>query len=426
MDNTTLGLLKASDFRKLLVGQLISGLGDWLATFAFIAFIYALTGNATSVAFILILRLVPPMFAAPIGGVLADRMSRKTIMVTTDILRAAIILLVPFVSLWFIYAIAFVHEFISLFFIPARDASIPQFAPKRSLETANGLILASSYIMLPIGGAIFGAIHGASGLYPSFLPFSHRIDGQPETLAFFVDAVTFLFSALMIANMNFHVDRKRIAQHQNMSFREDFIKGIQAVWNNKTIRGLAYGITAAMFGGGVLFAVGIGYVSETLNASSAIFGWLVSLWGAGMGIGLLAVRQLVHRKGRAYIFGAAIAVLGGIVISMALVPIIVVALTLAVPFGMAFALALTLAMTIAQESADENNRGSIMGGIESLFSIGLGVGAISIGALATSISYIHIIGFKLDGNQIGMLVAGLFVIGGALAVIRTFNKLDLN
>ena len=276
--------------------------------------------------------------------------------------------------------------------------------------------------MLPIAGALFGLLRGASGLYPHILPFAHRIDTNPQTLAFFADSATFIISALLIANMRFRTNKKHMAIHRNMSFHEDFIRGMRAVWQNETIRGLAYGIAAAMFGGGVLFAVGIGYVNKTLHASSTTFGWLISLWGAGMGIGLLIVRQLVHRKGRAYIFSAAIAVLGGIIISMALIPVTVIAFALAVPFGAAFALALTLAMTMAQEAAEEHNRGTVMGGIESLFSIGLGLGAISIGALATTIKQVPFVGFTLDGNQFGMLVAGVFIIGGAYAVVRTFRN----
>ena len=52
------------------------------------------------------------------------------------------------------------------------------------------------------------------------------------------------------------------------------------------------GLVVSMFGGGVLFAVGIGYIHETLGASDAAFGWLSALWGLGMGFGLLTVRRL--------------------------------------------------------------------------------------------------------------------------------------
>jgi hypothetical protein len=60
----------ASGFRRLLIGQAVSSLGDWVATLAFIVAAFALTsGNTTAVAVVLVLRLVPPIFAAPVGGV---------------------------------------------------------------------------------------------------------------------------------------------------------------------------------------------------------------------------------------------------------------------------------------------------------------------------------------------------------------------
>src|SRR5947208_13517857 len=131
---------RAPGFRRLLIGQAVSSLGDWVATLAFIVAAFALThGNQTAVAVVLVLRLVPPIFAAPVGGVVADRLHRRTIMVTCDLSRAALIALVPFVNLVSLYVIAFVHESISLFFLPARDASVPLLAPRRVLPEANGL-----------------------------------------------------------------------------------------------------------------------------------------------------------------------------------------------------------------------------------------------------------------------------------------------
>src|SRR6266542_4248678 len=177
-------LLRAYGFRRLLIGQSVSSLGDWVATLAFIAAAFALTnGDQAAIAVVLVLRLVPPIFAAPLGGVVADRLSRRTIMVASDLIRAALILAVPFVGIVGLYVLAFVHECVSLFFLPSRDASIPGLVPDRRLEDANGLVV-------------------------------------------------------------------------------------------------------SMFGGGVLFAVGIGYVHQTLGGSDAAFGWLAALWGAGMALGL--------------------------------------------------------------------------------------------------------------------------------------------
>src|SRR2546427_3806361 len=138
------GAIRAPGFRRLLIGQAVSSLGDWVATLAFISTAFLLThGNQTAVAAVLVLRLVPPIFAAPVGGVVADRLHRRTIMVTCDLARAALIAVVPFVNIGLLYAIAFIHETISLFFLPARDASVPKLVPEAALAEANGLILAT-------------------------------------------------------------------------------------------------------------------------------------------------------------------------------------------------------------------------------------------------------------------------------------------
>src|SRR5438445_11927943 len=102
--------LRQRGFRRLFIGQSVSSLGDWVATLAFIAAAYSLThGNQTAVAVVLVLRLVPPIFAAPVGGVVADRLYRRTIMVTCDILRAGLILIAPFFNTLVLVAFEAVH-----------------------------------------------------------------------------------------------------------------------------------------------------------------------------------------------------------------------------------------------------------------------------------------------------------------------------
>src|ERR671934_272578 len=106
-------LFRAQGFRRLLIGQSVSGVGDWVATLAFIALAYDLTKNQTAVAVVLVLRLLPPIFAAPVGGLLADRLDRRVIMVTCDLTRAGLIILVPFSGIGLLYVLAFAHECVS-------------------------------------------------------------------------------------------------------------------------------------------------------------------------------------------------------------------------------------------------------------------------------------------------------------------------
>jgi dTMP kinase len=403
-------VLRSAAFRRLLIGQSVSSLGDWVATFAFIAAAYSLSDeNQTAVAVVLVLRLVPPIFAAPIGGVVADRLYRRTIMVTSDLSRAALIALVPFVNLGLLYAIAFVHECISLFFLPARDASVPLLVPRRALPEANGLILASSYGSLPIAAAAFGALRLVASHIPGWVPFGHLFRAHPTAFAFFFDAATFVFSAMMIAGLQM----PRKSSDTRIDLFRDFAEGLRYVWGHAGLRSLAYGLIVSMFGGGVLFAVGIAFIHQTLGGNDVAFGWLASLWGLGMGLGLLIVRFLV-KGGRPQVFLVAVTICGGLLIVMALLPFLWLSFVAAVPFGAAFSVAILLALSLAQEVTEDRIRGRIMGGVQMLFRVGLGAGALGVGALAHSIGKVHL-WLTLDGNQIGLIAGGVLILLGAMA-----------
>ncbi|TMK83221.1 MAG: MFS transporter, partial [Actinobacteria bacterium] len=353
--------VRSTGFRRLLIGQGVSSLGDWVATLAFISTAFLLThGNQTAVAAVLVLRLVPPIFAAPVGGVVADRLHRRTIMVTCDLARAGLIAVVPFVNIGLLYAIAFIHETISLFFLPARDASVPKLVPQSALAEANGLILATSYGSIPVAAALFSGLAAGVAHLPSGLPFVDLFQRHPNSFAFFFDAATFVFSASMIARLSLTQERRR----GNGQIVEDVIEGFRYIWARPGLRSLAYGLVLSMFGGGVLFAVGISYIHQTLGGSDVAFGWLTALWGAGMGIGLAIVRLLVKDRGRGPTFLLAVTLCGGVLVVMALLPFLWLAFVAAVVFGASFSVAILVALTTAQEMTEDRIRGRIMGGVQ--------------------------------------------------------------
>jgi dTMP kinase len=404
-------VLRSKPFRRLLIAQSVSSLGDWVATFAFMAAVFDITGgNQTAVAGVLVTRLVPPMFAAPVGGVIADRLPRRLVMVSSDVTRAALIALAPFVGLALLYVIAFVHECISLFFLPARDATVPELVPRRSLPEANGLILASSYGSLPIAAALFGALRLAIQGMPTAIPFAPLFRAHPYAFAFFFDSATFAFSAAMLARLSL----KHRPERTELELFEGVVEGVRYVVRHQALRSLALGLVMSMFGGGVLFAVGLAYIHDTLGGSDVQFGWLAALWGAGMGIGLLVVRVLVKR-GEDKVFLAAVATCGGILIVMGFLPFLFLSFGVAVLFGMAFSIAIVLALTAAQEIAEDRIRGRVMGGVQMLFRVGLGAGALGIGGLAHGLGRLRLGFIKLDGNQVGMIVGGILILFGAAA-----------
>ena len=406
-------VLAHRNYRLLLMGQAVSGLGDWVGTFAFISAAYMLTGNATAVGGILVLRVLPPLLAAPIGGAVADRVDRRKLMIGCDLARAILIVFVPFVGIVLLYVLAFVHESVSMIFLPARDASVPTLVRDDELPEANGLMLASSFGSLPVGAALFTGLHSASDLAGALPLVGGVFRSHPTAFAFVFDSATFLVSAAVIARM------PRWRQHRaEVQLLRGIWQGARFVMSRPGLRAIAAALFICMVGGGALFSVGIAYVLHTLGASENVFGWLAAIWGAGMAIGILGTR-LRSELGRYILFVGGVAVCGSVLLVMALLPVTWLALVLALPFGAGFSLAVALGLSLVQHVATDEMRARILGGVQGLFRVGLGVGAIGLGSLAQSLGGVSVGVGSIDGSQLAMVTAGGLVCLGAAIATRS-------
>src|SRR5260370_5908685 len=79
-------------FRRLWLGQVVSQMGDWFDTIAVYTIVLKLTGSGRAVALIMVARFLPSVVIGPLSGVIADRFSRRTIMITADFLRRLVFL----------------------------------------------------------------------------------------------------------------------------------------------------------------------------------------------------------------------------------------------------------------------------------------------------------------------------------------------
>src|ERR1051325_4912540 len=88
-----LELLRSNrSFRFLWLGQVVSQMGDWFDTIAVYTIALRLTGSSRSVALIMVARFLPSVVMGPLSGVVADRFSRRTIMIISDLIRAVVVL----------------------------------------------------------------------------------------------------------------------------------------------------------------------------------------------------------------------------------------------------------------------------------------------------------------------------------------------
>jgi MFS family permease len=177
-------------FSALWVGQLISMFGDRVNQLALFYFVFQTTNSPLHLALVFVAGSLPNLLFSPVAGALVDRWDQKQVLVVSDILRAALVLLVPVaiaVNIWLAYVVVFLITTVSIFFRPARIAILPRIVDENDLLPANSAMW--------VGETIADVVnYPLAGLFVLFL-------GGSAVLAFWLDAVTYLASAVLLATM---------------------------------------------------------------------------------------------------------------------------------------------------------------------------------------------------------------------------------
>ncbi len=282
-------LRRNKNFRQLWLGQVVSQLGDWFNTIALYTIILNLTGSGRDVGLLLVARFVPSFIFGPVSGVIADRFSRRSIMIISDVLRALVVLGFLFVrradQLWVIYVLTVAQLALSTFFEPAKTAVIPSVVSDRELVPANAITSVTWSVMLTLGAAIGGIVTGRLG----------------TNAAFIIDALTFVLSALLIARVRIPKGEPR--QKQKLTIGRalgisETIEGARYVKNRPRVLALLLVKPAWGLGGGILTllavfgerifpvgksaATGIGVLFAARGIGTAV-GPIVARWFAGEG-----------------------------------------------------------------------------------------------------------------------------------------------
>ena len=161
-------VFKNKNFVKLLSGQLFSNVGDAVFRIAIVLYVYSLTGSAAQMTFVLAAQTLPWIIIGPLSGVLADRISRKAIMVSADFIRAFSIIAIPFInSFYILLIIAFIDGVGSSSFAAPRSAAIPEIVGLKLYVKAisiSRLIFQTLAVLGPLMAAPIYAFFGP----PSF------------------------------------------------------------------------------------------------------------------------------------------------------------------------------------------------------------------------------------------------------------------
>ncbi len=388
-------LLGRNDYTKLLAGQAVSGLGDWMATTAFMALALDLTGSPTAVAGVLAVRLLPGIVAGPIAARVTSRWAARRTMLAMDLLRAGAVVAIPFVgALGWLYAWAFALEVASLVFLPARDASVPQIVRQGHLPVANGLILGSSYATIPLGAAAFSAVTAFGG---DWIPLR-----DSYSLVFWVDGATFLISFALVSRITSLPSRRPAPEEvPQMRLRDALDIGI--------VRMVLPAAAGASLGLGALFSVGIVLVQDVLHASHAAFGLLIVAFGGGASLGVLVVQK---RAGSPQLRWArdGIRIAGLSIIAISVLPNLALAYLAALALGGSVAYGLVGGISFLQSALEGTDRVLAFTVFHVAIRLSLGVAALATGVAADVVPDVEVGG-------LGTVASARLVLAGAGAVV---------
>lgn len=160
-------LVLSRSFVLLWIGQMLSGIGSRLSSFALGLWVLRTTGSTTQFAITFIVSALPAMFLAPLAGALVDRWDRRRILMACDVLSAALmgalalLLSSGHLAVWHVYAVAALTSLLDSFRTPAFLASVPLLVKADQLPRANGLVHSGEAAASIVGPLLAGFLVAA-------------------------------------------------------------------------------------------------------------------------------------------------------------------------------------------------------------------------------------------------------------------------
>lgn len=294
------GALRNSRFARLYAAQAMSQIGDaftWVAL-ALLAFELAGTDAAVILGAALTLRVTAFVLLSPLAGVLADRLERKTILLSTHFGRAVIIGLMPLVTdVWQVYGLMFALNALTAFFTPTNQATVPLVVGREDAGKAFALSSATTELLAIIGPGFAGVLAALVG---------------GRTL-FYFDAASFALAGLLVLTLP---SLRAVQRNEVQASRwRDVRDGTTRLWRDPPIRFALLMELVAAITGALILVVTVVRVQGGLNLGETQYGWVMALYGLGATVASLVVGAAGKRVPRTLFI-----LIGAVLTSLAILP----------------------------------------------------------------------------------------------------------
>lgn len=333
------------NFTLMWAGQLVTEMGTSLSALAASIYVYKVTGSAMNVGLMMMASALPSLLVGLIAGVFVDRYDRKKIMLAADIVRALLILAVPFLlpsNIAWLYILVALSATVGQFFNPAHASILPEIATEEELNAANSLMAISSFGSQVVGYAVAGMITA----------------NYPIEWAFYIDALTFLVSAVLIRLTQVPKIQTDESSHITSIF-QNLRSGLSAIRTTSILRSLfiAYFFVGIVFGLGN--AIRLPFSIKALNATEFEFALIESVTLVGFVIASLWMAKVGDRLREGYWLAISFIGMGFTGISFALSSTVNIALVIITIEGFINAPSVIARALVIQRNTPREMRGRV-------------------------------------------------------------------
>ena len=392
------------NFRLFWFGSVISLTGTWMHSAAQGWLVFELTNSPFYLGLTSTASTLPILLFTLLGGVVADRMSKKTIIMTTQIVLMVIALIMAtivsagVVKVWHVLIIAFLIGSVHAFEIPARQSFFIEMVGRENLLNAIALNSAAFHAARMAGPAVAGVIMGIWSI----------------AACFYINTLSFIAAIVALIKMRFRPeDEKRPAQKKGLY--KEFAEGVKYIFSNQKVFTLILSVGIISFFGFPYITFLPVYAKEILKTGATGLGILMGCAGAGAFTGaiILAFRGDFSGKGL-------LLIVSGIVFSLALL-VFSISMTIWLSYLMLFLVGLgainqiATANSLLQLNVPDELRGRIMSSFTTVF-LGMStIGNFTVGSYAA-----------LVGTKTALLTSSVFcLVGTLLLVMKKPEILDI-
>ena len=409
---TRASVLKHRSFAKLWSALAVSSFGDWLGLLASTALAQQLAGDDYAkanfaIAGVFVARLVPAVLLGPLAGVVADRFDRRKLMIISDILRFLLYLSIPIVGnfIW-LYIATLLAETVSLFWSPAKEATVPNLVPRNKLESANQAQLLAAYGTAPIAAILFSLLALFNSALSGVLNWE---DSTAADFALYINALTFLYAAYIVYSLR-DIPPGAAATEHGSSILQSLSTGWRFVGQSLIVRGLIMGMVGAFIAAGAVIGLARTFVDD-LQAGEAAYGILFGAVFTGLALGITLGPKVLARFSRRRVFGASLTLAGSFLVLLSLIQNLVLAILITLILGFFSGISWVTGFTMLGLEVEDQLRGRVFAFIQSLIRVVLilvlAISPLVAAAIGRHTYELFEVTLNYNGAAFTMLIAGI-------------------